>query len=420
MTNLRSRPLDLGAPEVIKVTPPGSPSRGARWTLACVLVCLSAFVAHTYWDVYTPRYGWTKLILFGLQFNSVSLPRVQAIPRYEDPQPRGRAGYDGQFYAQMAVDPSLRDPAFDRALDTPVYRGRRIGLPAVAFALGSGNPARILQAYALSNLLFWFVLLGALVVLFRPWTPQQLLGLSAGLLSYGAINSMQRSLVDLPAAALIFLGMALGTWRGAACFAMAVLTRETSALAVVGCTHLRRVWLETEWQAVLGKLALSLGPLALWMLYVHWRFPAGTGTGAGNFSWPFEAMFHAGSNVIRHWADARDSATIGDNRAGWLKESRATQQVLAFLALLAQAVYFLVRRDINSRYWRTGICYLMLWLVLGPAVWTDLSQVARVLLPMTLCFYMLLAKERAGWFWLFFVAGSLSIPFGLHKFWLLR
>ena len=77
----------------------------------------------------------------------------------------------------------------------------------------------MIQAYALANLLFWFVLLGALSFLFRPWTWRHLLCLGTGLLSYGVIASMERALVDLPAAALIFAGAAIGTRAGAATLA---------------------------------------------------------------------------------------------------------------------------------------------------------------------------------------------------------
>ncbi len=384
--------------------------------LVCAGLGLSLFVLRTYQKVYDPQYGWTELILFGSAFAKEELPRLQRVPHYLSSSPGTETGYDGQFFAQMALDPSLRDPAFDRALDEPAYRGRRIGLPAFAFAMAGAKPRRILQVYAVSNLFFWFVLLGALAVLFRPWTGQQILGLSAGLLSFGAIASMERSLVDLPAAALIFLGMALGSWPGTAAFAAAALTRETSLLAAIGSVHLRHPWATTGWKSTAGKLAVAVVPLFLWMAYVRHRFPGGmSAAGYGNFSWPLQAMFQQSFRDIRHLVLHGPGVT---GRFEWWYASPQAQQVLGVTALLAQAIYFLWRRKMDAPLWRTGFCYVALWATMGPAVWNDVSQVARVLLPMTLCFYLLLARERPQWFWPFFVLGSLSVPYAVHDFWL--
>ena len=77
-----------------------------------------------------------------------------------------------------------------------------------------------------------------------------------------------------------------------------------------------------------------------------------------------------------------------------------------------------MRRNRSSAVWRTGICFALLGCVLGPAVWEWTGAAARVLLPMTLCFYLLVARERDAWFWPFFVLGSLSVPWAVHDFWM--
>ena len=60
---------------------------------------------------------------------------------------------DGQFYAQLAVAGNPFEPAVAVALDSPGYRARRILFPALVHLAGLGQPARILQIYALANLL---------------------------------------------------------------------------------------------------------------------------------------------------------------------------------------------------------------------------------------------------------------------------
>ena len=390
-----------------------------------VLMCLSGFVLRTYWNTYDPKYGWTRMIFFGSAFAERSLPRLQRTRHYQSTVPGDTNGYDGQFYAQMAIDPSLRDPAFQHATDGTAYRGRRIGLPALSFVLGWAKPRRVLQAYALANLLFWFLLLGALLVLLRPWTGQQVLSLSAVLLSDGVTVSMSRALLDLPAAALLFLGLALGAWWKAGAFAVALLTRESSLLAVVGGVDWRHPWQNTDWKRVLGQLVVAIAPFALWLVYLHYLFPQGHSGGPGVFSWPLQAMFDAGRNAIHrclteglYLPGQQQVEPLSEHPLAWMYASSNVHQLLGVLALLTQVVYLWCRPNLDSSIWRIGACYTGLWAVMGSAIWSDITQVDRILLPMTVCFYLRLAGERASWFWPCFVLGSLSIPWGVRDFWL--
>jgi hypothetical protein len=390
-----------------------------------VLVCLCGFVLRTYWQADDPKYGWTRMIFFGSAWAERSLPRLQRTRHYQSTVPGDTNGYDGQFYAQMAIDPSLRDPAFQHATDGPGYRGRRIGLPALCFAVGWGKPKRILQVYALANLLFWFLLLGVLLVLFRPWTGQQVLGLSAALLSDGVTISMSRALLDLPATALIFLGLVLGAWWKAGLFAFALLTRESSLFAVLGGVDWRHPWQDTDWKRVLGQLVVAATPFALWLVYLHYLFPQGQTGGPGVYAWPGSAMFEAGRNAIHrclteglYLPGQPQVEPLREHPLAWLYASSNVHQILGSLGLLTQVVYLWCRRDLDSPIWRIGICYTGLWAVMGSAIWSDITQVDRILLPMTVCFYLRLSGERASWFWPCFVLGSLSIPWGVRDFWL--
>lgn len=396
---------------------PRQPAFFSRHTaMAGVIVLLSLFVLGVYARIYDPHDGWTKMAGFGEQFEKDSLPRLQRSPHYVEKGP----GYDGQFYAQLAIDPSVQDPAFGRALDEPVYRARRIGMPAIAFCLGGAKPRRIIQAYALINLLCWFVLLGALVPLSRPWTGRQLFCMSLGLLSFGSVASMEHSFVDLPATAMIFVGIVLGGWGGYAAFAAAALTRETSLLAALGSLDLRRPWTVAGWKRNVGLLAVASVPILLWMLYLRAHFGgAQTTAGYGNFGWPLQALaerFASGMDYYLHVGLSQRTRAGGP--FGWLTLDDEMHEMLTVVGLFCQGLYLACRWNPSSAIWRTGICFALLGCILGPAVWEWTGAAARVLLPMTLCFYLLVAREREAWFWPFFVLGSLSVPWAVHDFWM--
>lgn len=391
-------------------------------TLATVFG-LSLFVLRSYEQVGAGGKGWSKLIRFGAEFEPHALPRLKAVDHYVFRNPGSRSGYDGQFYAQLALDPSLRDPAFARALDNPPYRARRIGLPALAYGLGAGHPPWILQAYALANLGFWFALAIALLALLHPWTPRKILALAAALLTGGVLTSMRQSLTDLPAAALIVVGLAAGaSWGGYGLLAAAALTRETSLLAAFAGLDWRRLLQPGAWRRNGALLALAIVPFGIWLLYVQFRF-GGLHRSAGgqNFALPLQA---AGASLAENWRlFTHENAAQAARSAGlirWLYVDDPLHAMLTILSLAAQGVYLLLRRDVSSPAWRTAVIYLALGCVLGPAVWEGAGAAARVLLPMTLCFYLLLARERAAWFWPFFVLSALAIPYDVHAFWRLR
>src|ERR1700676_707916 len=80
-------------------------SSQALWRLVygIVIVFFTWIVAH----YYIPGKGFTCLIEFGGLNHAVFLPEVKAVNHFEIP---GSYGYDGQWYAQIAVHPRLGDP----------------------------------------------------------------------------------------------------------------------------------------------------------------------------------------------------------------------------------------------------------------------------------------------------------------------
>ena len=138
------------------------------------------------------------MIRFGEKFKDRALPEIQELSGVWS----GRGGYDGQFYAQLALRPALNDEALDRALDNPSYRARRIGLPFLAYCLGAGKSASVLQIYALLNVAFWLLLLAAIMRFIGYTRPRDLLLAAALLWTTGTLTSVARALTDLPAVVL--------------------------------------------------------------------------------------------------------------------------------------------------------------------------------------------------------------------------
>lgn len=397
----------------------------------CVVLVLTTVLVWQYARIYDPTYGWTKLIRFGASFAPGSLPQLKKTTHYVDPDPGNRYGYDGQFYAQIALDPSLRTPDFATALDVPSYRARRIALPALSYLLCVGKRPWILQAYSLSNLVFWFVLALILLRLLGRPNAQSLLCLAAALLGFGIIVSMDRAVSDLPATTLIFGALLTNLSVGTALLSSAVLTRETSVLAALATVEWRRFSWRTLRSDVL-RLAVALLPFALWLGYLKFRFTGPTAVGGGNFTWPFIGF---GRQVIQTIRQVQEEPTFQQawNHMTWrhfawrhllddsyifhlVYDNFVFHELLIQAALLAQGIYLLLRPNLNSIVWRIGISYLILACFLGPAVWVGGQGSSRVLLPMSIAFCILLAAERRpAIFWLFFVVTALAIPYGFFE-----
>jgi hypothetical protein len=143
----------------------------ARWAriatvalyLATVLVFLQSMRQY-----YHRNTGFTELIDFGDQFYETVLPAIRGVPRYTDPR---SPGYDGQFYAQLAIEPLLRNRDLDKALDSPPYRARRILFAWTAYVFGLGQPWWILKVYAMQNIAAWLLLAWLLLRWLPPPVP---------------------------------------------------------------------------------------------------------------------------------------------------------------------------------------------------------------------------------------------------------
>ena len=335
-------------------------------------------------DSYVPGHGFLSLIHFGAKFSSTRLPEINEFV----PPPRSPYGYDGQFYAQLALYPSLRGKSIAEALDQPAYRARRIGLPALAMGLGFGRTEWVLNVYSVLNFVFWAILLGLLLhfIGLRLW--RDVLLFIALLWTSGTLVSCARALIDLPAAVLgVAAVLTPGLWLIPLCLLSAsALIKDTSVLSFA----------VTPWLAGgrgrLGRMFLSgmllVIPLLLWAAYVQMMMGGTANIGSGNFSWPLWEV------VQKLDIAARD--LFNGPHGSMRRLAHHAFEVLCPLSLCAQAVYLFIHPRLRAPAWRLGIGFAVLLLVLGSSVWTEYNAYSRVLLPLTMAFNLLIHQHEQG------------------------
>jgi hypothetical protein len=104
-------------------------------------------------------------------------------------------------------------------------------------------------------------------------------------------------------------------------------------------------------------------------------------------------------------------STIGALRRG--ADHYVWFSLLSGAAPTAQAAVLAAYRNWSSPWWRLGAAYALLGLVRGPAVWEGHpGAAARVLLPMTIAFNVLLPGSRL--FWPLWILGNLALVHGLE------
>jgi hypothetical protein len=365
-------------------------SRFAYWIAA--LAFLALVLAK-----FNPQTGFTSLLRFGGISPRAQLSTMQSLPLAIAPYSNG---YDGQFYAQIALDPLLRSLELTQVLDAPAYRARRILAPAVAAVVGLGRPWWTLQAYALLNVVCWLVL-GWLLrrsiagndwIAFARW--------AGCMLSMGVLDSVRQSLVDLPALLLLFVAASScgksPPGRTTLWLALGNLTKETNLLGAIAIHAAPRF----RWRSAFISLSLASLPFLAWSLYVQYKIGDQTSaTGLGNFDWPLLGLMTQVKIALREL-----------QYGNW--DSRYGFSLLAILGLLTQSLVIWRRRQEDSPWWRIGAAYSLLLLFLSFWVWSGYWAVCRAVLPLTIAFNLLLPADRR--FWLWWGAGNLTM---LHALW---
>jgi hypothetical protein len=199
----------------------------------------------------------------------------------------GKRGNDGQQFLSLALDPLQQLPGTSAALDNPIYRGKRLLYPLLAWLSGLGQPALIPWTLGLLNVVC-IGCCGALVARWAQLEQRSPWGLAVLALP-GYWITLSLDTADLLATTLL-LASAVAfrqqrpSWL-AASLAAALLSRETGLLAwaASGWTSLRGAPLDLA-----AALALVPLPLLAWTASLKARFPAtADGLLVGlHFTWP--------------------------------------------------------------------------------------------------------------------------------------
>jgi len=370
-------------------------SRHAYWIAGLVFAALVL-------AKFSPVTGFTGLIRFGESWQERRLSAVRSLPLASV---AASNGYDGQFYAQIALDPLLRSKELEQAIDVPGYRARRILLPAVAHLIGLGDTWWTLQAYALLNVCCWFALGRVLLrnlpqddwLAFARW--------SGCLFSIGVLDSVRQSLVDLPA--LLLMALAVDAHvrsrfpKSAFWQALGALTKETSLIGSLALDCGPAV-AQMRWKRTFWSLAAAGLPIALWSWFVHQRFSGSSGeSGLGNFDWPLHGLLVQGRLSLR-------AVLNGDF------DGRYSFGLFAVVGLFVQSWVLWRSPQVQSPWWRIGAVYSVLLVFLSSWVWSGYWAACRAVLPLTIAFNLLLPANR--WFWPLWIAGNLTLIHGVWRF----
>ena len=352
---------------------------------------------------YLPGTGFTSLLSIGSRLDERAVEKLRAVPHYaiEDSW-----GYDGTYYVQLALHPTLDQPAeLGAAIDNLSYRARRILPSWVAWGLGLGRDAWIVHVFAVLNVGVWLLLGWVLLRWLPPDRWSNLLRWAGVLFSHGMCMSVRNSLADaagLLLVALTVLALERGRKPGAVvALGAAMLTKETSLLAGTALIPARGSGVGA-WARAVGLGALALVPFVVWLGYVRWKAGPGNDPGLGNFTWPLAGLAEKCGVVLAELAvRGAQPEIVGSG--------------LVVIALLTQAAFFFLYREPGRAWWRVGASFAGLMVFVAQPVWEGYPGAAtRVLLPMTLAFNLLVPRGRR---WLaVLVLGNLSAVVGVNEF----
>lgn len=371
------------------------------WVRRLFLLLLVAFLLADVARFYSPHTGFTSLLNIGDKLGASR--GLAGVPHhvYADSW-----GYDGQAYAQLALNPTLSDPSLREAVDSLGYRARRMGAPWLAWLGGLGQPAWVLQAYALINVVAWLLLGWALLHWLPPADSENLVRWFLLMFGVGVLNSVRGALTDLPAFTILVLG--LRSWergrRGlASChWALALLCRDTLALNIVPAGLSWPVSSGAGLMRDVGRLVLCFLPFVAWLVAIPLLAGVSPLEGGGNFTWPFVGY-------VERW---RELISAAQAPGGLVRPS--LHALLGHIALSVQCICLLIWRRPADGVWRMALGSCLLLVFISTPVWEGFpGAAARVLLPMTFAFTVLLPRGR-WWSWPLLLAGSLGVFAGMR------
>jgi len=365
-------------------------ARGGRPAVLLAYGLVVAVFVAAFAQYHIPGKGFSYLISFGGQQPNPPVETLKGLDYYVEAD---SGGYDAQYYVQIAMHPDLREPQLAAAVDNLPYRARRILISWMSYAMGLGEPAGVLRAFVLQNAISWLLLAGVLLWWFPPTSWTNLLRWGGVLFSFGMCVSVRNSLVDGPSLLLIACGVMLvekgRPWWGTAVLAVGGLGKETNLLGAASLLTPENVWQPRRWPVLILRGLLVALPLALWLVYIERVVGPAANLGLRNFDWPL-------ASYVRKWQVVGDGLMDPHSWTMGILNCGPLWSALMMLALTTQFLFLVFRPAPKQAWWRVGLSFAVLMLVLGDAVWEGFPGAAsRVLLPMQLAFNVLVPTGRA-------------------------
>jgi len=361
--------------------------RAPEWVRYTVCVACIGFILLALLGAYHAPYGFTDMLRYGSAFEPNVPLEVKQVRRRIFSGP----GYDGQFYADLAIDPTLRQKNKRAFMDLPQYRSRRIFLPLCAYLAGRGNPSLTLNAYGVCNFFFWIGLVVLVFMRMRPSRIQEYACALAIVFSAGVTGSVLYALTDMPALVLLFTALLCPViWPLA--LSAAVLTRETTIMFAPVFFIMEKLKNGSVMPGAL-KVCAALLPPMLWYAYCMKRIPEPV-VMQHIFGFPFLAMLHRLASIMHHFP-----------------QTLYREQLMFFpvaASLTTQMCFFFARRNFTDPLWLAGATGAVFIALMGYGPWMDYGWVLRYSLPMTFAFNFLLAKQCPRVFIAWFIPGNLG------------
>ena len=308
-------------------------------------------------------------------------------------------GYDGQFYYRLALDPfTTRAVDFGISLSIPVWRQQRIVYPLLARMLALGQVGAIPAALIGVNFLAlcgigW--LGGAFA---QALNRHALWGLVLPMYP-GFLFALARDTAEILEVSLTLVGMLCvmrqRAWWAALFFTLAVLTKETALLVVVGV--FAAYALGQRKTIALQTFMIPAIVLAVWHRYLfsQWgQWPVANGT--GNLGWPLAGFVALAGRVF-----GTDAAS-----------QRMLIEVI-FIVMFAAAPLIMLRAS------RTDMSIKMSWLLYGLLaltfslpLWIENTAYFRALTDLYAWGMLIVLGATSPWRWPVLMA---SLPMWIYS-----
>jgi hypothetical protein len=363
--------------------------RWDRWSVWAVTVVVLG--CYGLWTAAALRHGPQGFIHLGRIFVSKSQASPAISSRAGSYQYDGEIGFDGQFAYYLAVDPVNAR----YYMDSPAYRYTRIVYPLTARVLALGRADLIPYTLVLVNL----AMIGVGTLALAAWLRRK--GVSAWYAAVygfypGVLIALQRDVTEVMAYGLVAVAIYLFDFAkrplvwSSIVFAVAILTRETTAIFAIGYglsllfegegVWLRRVRHNVRRAAVF--LTVCLFPIVLYKIFLlSW-------IGSLGFDAHVEHMPFGG---ILAWYP-------------WQPGQVAEVQIVVIPAVICglAAIWALLRGIRRVETWMLLVNVLILVVFLERPAFNDISSAGRITTGVALAAVLSLpyfAGRFRAWFW---------------------